>query len=98
MINPLLRSVIEINPDAQNQAGKADEERRKNNDQGGSRYLGELHGIPVLIKDIIATKDKMNTTAGSYALLGAVAPRDAGVVEKLRKARASLSEWYNFAL
>uniref|UniRef100_A0A2N9IKH7 Amidase domain-containing protein n=1 Tax=Fagus sylvatica TaxID=28930 RepID=A0A2N9IKH7_FAGSY len=61
--------------------------------------LSALHGIPILLKDNIATKDKLNTTAGSYALLGSVVPRDAGVVTKLRKAgaiilgKASLSEW-----
>ena len=62
--------------------------------------MGELHGVPVLLKDSIATKDKLNTTAGSYALLGSVVPRDASVVEKLRNAGAvilgktSLTEWY----
>ena len=56
----------------------------------------------MLLKDTIATKDKLNTTAGSYALLGSVVPRDAGVVERLRKAgavilgKASLTEWYSF--
>ncbi|KAI3960973.1 hypothetical protein MKW92_014648, partial [Papaver armeniacum] len=64
--------------------------------------LGELHGIPILLKDNIATKDKLNTTAGSFALLNSVVPRDAGVVRKLRKAgalimgKASLSEWSHF--
>lgn len=47
-----------------------------------------MHGFPVLLKDSIATADKLNTTAGSYALLGAVAPRDAGVAARLRKAGA----------
>ncbi|XP_050231232.1 probable amidase At4g34880 isoform X2 [Mercurialis annua] len=95
-LNPILRSVIELNPDAQFQAEKADEERRN------GKCLGELHGIPVLLKDTIATKDRMNTSAGSYALVGAVAPRDAGVVEKLREGgavimgKSSLSEWYKF--
>ncbi|CBI37905.3 unnamed protein product, partial [Vitis vinifera] len=69
-------------------------------------YLGEifrlsplLHGV---IEDNIGTKDKLNTTAGSFALLKSVVPRDAGVVMKLRKAgaiilgKASLSEWANF--
>ena len=62
--------------------------------------MGELHGVPVLLKDSIATKDKLNTTAGSYALLGSVVPRDASVVERLRNAGAvilgktSLTEWY----
>jgi amidase len=61
-----------------------------------------LHGIPILLKDNIATKDKLNTTAGSFALLRSVVPRDAGVVAKLRKSgaiilgKASLSEWAAF--
>ncbi|KAL3621358.1 hypothetical protein CASFOL_036270 [Castilleja foliolosa] len=97
ILNPVLRSVIEVNPDALAQAEVADSERREDN-----RGRSPLHGVPVLLKDSIATQDKLNTTAGSYALLGAVAPRDAGVVEKLRNAgavilgKASMSEWYNF--
>ncbi|KAF5727835.1 putative amidase [Tripterygium wilfordii] len=97
-LNPLLRSVVELNPDAQDQADKADLERSNIE----CRSLGKLHGIPVLLKDTIATKDKLNTTAGSYALLGSVVARDATVVERLRKAgavilgKASLSEWYKF--
>ena len=61
--------------------------------------LSPLHGIPFLIKDNIASKDKMETTAGSWALLGSVVPRDAFVVSQLRKAgavlmgKATLSEW-----
>ncbi|XP_054785354.1 probable amidase At4g34880 isoform X2 [Prosopis cineraria] len=61
-----------------------------------------LNGIPILVKDAIVTKDKMNTTAGSNALLGSVVPRDSGVVSKLRKVgaillgKASLSEWSHF--
>jgi amidase len=99
-LNPLLRSVVEVNPDAQDQADEADRERGMKGDR--SILLGELHGIPVLLKDTIATKDKLNTTAGSYALLGSVVPRDAGVVKRLRKAgavilgKASLTEWYSF--
>ncbi|KAK3028467.1 hypothetical protein RJ639_040036 [Escallonia herrerae] len=97
-LNPVLRGVIEVNPDALYQADKADRERKAR--APGS--LSGLHGIPVLVKDLIATKDKLNTTAGSFALLGSVVPRDAGVVAKLRKAgaiilgKASLSEWANF--
>nr|CAN80905.1 hypothetical protein VITISV_016634 [Vitis vinifera] len=93
-LNPILRGVIEVNPDALLQADKADRERKAK--LPGS-LLG-LHGIPILLKDNIATKDKMNTTAGSFALLKSVVPRDAGVVRKLRKAgaiilgKASLSE------
>ena len=97
-LNPVLNAVIEINPDALYQADKADYER-ENNDY---RSYSGLHGIPVLLKDNIGTKDKLNTTAGSFALLGSVVPRDAGVVAKLRKAgaiilgKASLSEWAQF--
>ncbi|KAJ4826111.1 hypothetical protein Tsubulata_010963 [Turnera subulata] len=97
-LNPLLHSVIELNPDALAQADEADKEREINK---GSRLLGDLHGIPVLLKDSIGTKDKLNTTCGSYALLGSEVPRDAHVVERLRNAgavilgKASLSEWYH---
>ncbi|KAM4099194.1 hypothetical protein ACJW30_07G137900 [Castanea mollissima] len=100
-LNPLLRSVLEVNPDALNQADEADRERQAAaaKDQG-RRSLGELHGIPILLKDSIGTKDKLNTTCGSYALLGSTVARDAGVVQRLRKAgavilgKASLTEWY----
>ncbi|KAH6832917.1 Amidase family protein [Perilla frutescens var. hirtella] len=97
-LNPLLKGVIEVNPDAVVLAKKADEEREAK--KSGS--LPALHGIPILLKDNIATKDKLNTSAGSYALLGSVVGRDAGVAEKLRKAgaiilgKASLSEWAYF--
>ncbi len=91
-----LNSVIELNPDALAIAAALDEERKAK----GPR--GPLHGIPVLIKDNIATADKMQTTAGSLALVGAVPPRDAFIVERLRAAGAvilgktNLSEWANF--
>ena len=94
-LNPILCGVIEVNPDALLQADKADYERKAK--LAGS--LMGLHGIPVLLKDNIATKDKMNTTAGSFALLKSVVPRDAGVVRRLRKVgaiilgNASMSEW-----
>lgn len=58
-----------------------------------------LHGIPFLVKDNIATADRMETTAGSWALLGSIVPRDAHVVKRLREAgavlfgKATLSEW-----
>ncbi|KAG6711866.1 hypothetical protein I3842_05G077200 [Carya illinoinensis] len=97
-INPMLKGVLEVNPDALSQADKADHERSTK----APISLSPLHGVPILIKDNMATKDKMNTTAGSYALLGSVVPRDAGVVTKLREAgaiilgKASLSEWSNF--
>ncbi|MCL7047149.1 hypothetical protein MKW94_001608 [Papaver nudicaule] len=89
-LNPLLHAVIEVNPDVLHLADKADNCRD---------ITGILHGIPVLVKDTISTKDKLNTTAGSFALLGSVVPRDAGIVRKLRRAgalilgKASLSEW-----
>lgn len=93
---PLLRSVIELNPDAVAIANALDAERRAR----GPR--GPLHGIPVLIKDNIDTADRMTTTAGSLALAGTFASRDAFVVEQLRAAGAvllgktNLSEWANF--
>ena len=84
------------NPDALAIADELDAERKTK----GPR--GPLHGIPVLIKDNIDTADRMLTTAGSLALDGAPAPRDAFVVERLREAGAvilgktNLSEWANF--
>ena len=93
---PELRSVIEINPDAIDIAKKMDEERKS------GKVRSPLHGIPVLIKDNIDTGDKMQTTAGSLALVGAPAPDDAIIVSKLREAGAvllgktNLSEWANF--
>ena len=92
---PKLNSVIELNPDALSIAEALDLERRKN----GPR--GPLHGIPILIKDNIATHDKMQTTAGSLALVGSVPPSDAFLVKRLRAAGAvilgktNLSEWAN---
>ena len=92
---PRLNSVIEVNPDALKDAEAMDAERRKQ----GPR--GPLHGIPVLLKDNIATKDAMMTTAGSIALEGAKSPRDAFVVTRLRDSGAvilgktNLSEWAN---
>ena len=91
-----LRAVLELNPDASAIAAALDDERRKS----GAR--GPLHGIPILIKDNVATADKMETTAGSLALMGARPPRDAFVAERLRAAGAvilgktNLSEWANF--
>ncbi|HEX6749305.1 MAG TPA: amidase [Longimicrobium sp.] len=93
---PTLRSVIETNPDALRIADALDAERR------GGRVRGPLHGIPVLVKDNVDTADRMQTTAGSYALAGTPAPRDAFLAERLRAAgavilgKANLSEWANF--
>ncbi|HEY6060121.1 MAG TPA: amidase [Gemmatimonadales bacterium] len=91
-----LRSMIETNPDALALADAADAERR------AGRVRGALHGLPVVIKDNIATGDKMKTTAGSLALADRSAPRDATVARRLRDAGAillgktNLSEWANF--
>lgn len=93
---PKLNAVIELNPDALAIATQMDEERK----QGKTR--GPLHGIPILIKDNINTGDKMQTTAGSLALVGNIASSDAFIVKKLREAGAvllgktNLSEWANF--
>jgi amidase len=90
---PMLRSVIEVNPDALKIAAGLDQERQ----QKGPR--GPLHGVLVLVKDSIDTADEMMTTAGSLALEGNVASRDAFVVAKLREAGAvllgktNMSEW-----
>lgn len=96
-VDPQLNSMIEINPDALDLAGRMDQERK------AGKVRGPLHGIPFVLKDNIDTADKMKTTAGSLALLGAPAPtRDAFIAERLREAGAvllgktNLSEWANF--
>ena len=92
---PRINSIIELNPDALQIAAALDKERKAQ----GPR--GPLHGIPVLLKDNIATADRMQTTAGSLALIGVKPPRDAFLVSKLREAGAvilgktNLSEWAN---
>ncbi len=93
---PRLNAIIEINPDVQAIAAALDAER----DRSGPRGL--LHGIPVVLKANIDTGDKLTTTAGSLALAGHRAGRDAFFVERLRNAgavilgKANLSEWANF--
>jgi len=93
---PALHAVIEVNPDALGIADQMDSERRQ------GRVRGPLHGVPVVIKDNVATGDRMLTTAGSLALAGGPAPKDAFLVERLRTAGAvilgktNLSEWANF--
>ena len=93
---PSLHSVIEINPDARTIAEQLDAERRS------GRSRGLMHGIPVLLKDNIATADRMMTTAGSLALANVTPPKDAFIVTRLRQAGAvilgktNLSEWANF--
>ncbi len=96
-IDPKIKSVLEINPDAIAIAEKLDQERKK------GKVRSMMHGIPVLIKDNIDTADKMKTTAGSLALMDAPTPKqDAFIVKQLRNAGAiilgktNLSEWANF--
>ena len=95
-LNPLLAGVIETNPDALAIAARLDAERQ------GGRVRGPLHGIPVLVKDNIATDDQMQTTAGSFALVGSQVPSDSIIVHQMRAAgavilgKANLSEWANF--
>jgi amidase len=92
---PSLNSVIEINPDALAIADALDQERKEK----GPR--GPLHGIPVLLKDNIDTADRMQTTAGSLALLGSKPVKDSFIAQQLRAAGAvilgktNLSEWAN---
>lgn len=93
---PTLRSVIETNPDAFEIAEELDRERAAGN------LRGPLHGVPILLKDNIATADRTTTTAGSLALEGSIPRRDAFVADRLRQAgavllgKANLSEWANF--
>ncbi|ABN65714.2 Glutamyl-tRNA(Gln) amidotransferase subunit A (Glu-ADT subunit A) [Scheffersomyces stipitis CBS 6054] len=92
-INDFVNGVLQLNPDMFSIASTLDNERKS------GIVRGPLHGIPFLVKDNYATKDKMQTTCGSNALLGSVVPRDAHVVSKLREAgavlfgHATLSEW-----
>ena len=92
---PAVNAIIELNPDASSIADALDQERKAK----GPR--GPLHGVPVLIKDNIATADRMMTTAGSLALVGSKPPKDSFVAQKLRAAGAvilgktNLSEWAN---
>ena len=93
---PYINSVIELNPDALGIADALDAERK------AGKTRGPLHGVPILIKDNIDTADRMQTTAGSLALEGHIAAKDAFIVKQLRKAGAvilgktNLSEWANF--
>jgi amidase len=93
MINPRIKAVIETNPDALDIADKLDAERKDGN------VRSRIHGIPFLVKDNIATKDQMQTTAGCAALVGTIVPDDAPVVALLRAAggvllgKTNLSEW-----
>ncbi|KAK3945472.1 putative glutamyl-tRNA amidotransferase subunit A [Diplogelasinospora grovesii] len=95
-VNSTLKAVTELNPDALAIAAELDAARVR------GTCLGPLHGIPILIKNNIATADKMDTTASSYALLGARPPEDSTMAAKLRKAGAiilgktNLSQWANY--
>lgn len=92
----VIKAVLEVNPDALTIAEELDEERSKGN------VRGPLHGIPVLLKDNIDTADKLNTTAGSFALVGVPVAQDSFVAQKLREAgaiilgKANMSEWAYF--
>jgi len=93
---PGVNAVIELNPDAITIAKQMDALRRR------GMVLGPLHGIPVLLKDNIGTHDKMQTSAGSFALVGTPALQDSTVAANLRAGGAvilgktNLSEWANF--
>src|SRR5947208_1639517 len=95
-LNPLLHSVIELNPNAIAIAAGLDNERRR------GQVRGPLHGIPLLVKDNIATDDQMQTTAGSLAIYGNHVPGDAVIIQQLRAAgaiilgKSNLGEWANF--
>src|SRR2546428_70104 len=93
---PQLNGVLEVNPQARDIAEALDRERAS----GGIR--GPLHGIPVFLKDNIATADRLHTSAGSLALRDAIAPRDAFLVSRLREegavilGKVNMTEWANF--
>ena len=95
-LNPTLHAVIETNPNAVAIAASLDNERR------AGHVRGPLHGIPLLVKDNIATFDNMQTTAGSLAIYGNQVPADAPLIQRLRAAgaiilgKSNLGEWANF--
>ena len=92
---PKLRAILEVNPDALAIADALDAERR------AGKVRGPLHGVPILLKDVVDTADKMHTTAGSFALMESFPSRDAFIADRLRAAGAillgktNLSEWSN---
>ncbi len=93
---PQLGSVLALNPDAAAIAAQLDQERKN------GHLRGPLHGVPILVKDNIETRDPIATTAGSLALADWRAPQDAFVAARLRSAgviilgKTNLSEWANF--
>ena len=86
-------TILQFNPEVLSIAANLDAERQS------GKVRGPLHGIPFTLKDNIATADNVETTAGSFAILGNIVPRDAHVISKLRAAgavvfgKATLSEW-----
>jgi amidase len=92
---PRLKSVLELNPKAHDEARRLDRER------AAGKIRGPLHGVPILLKDVIDTADGMHSTAGSFALMGSLPKEDAFIVQQLREAGAlllgktNLSEWSN---
>jgi amidase len=95
-LNPTLHAVIQVNPNAVAIASALDNERK------AGHVRGPLHGIPLLVKDNIATLDNMQTTAGSLALYSSEVPADAPLIQNLRAAgaiilgKSNLGEWANF--
>jgi len=95
-LNPTLHAVIETNPNAVSIAVGLDNERK------AGHLRGPLHGIPLLVKDNIATLDNLQTTAGSLALYNSQVPADAVIIQRLRAAgaiilgKSNLGEWANF--
>lgn len=93
---PMINAIIELNPEALAIARSLDRERER------GHVRGPLHGIPLLLKDNIDSSDQMQTSAGSLAMIGQPAARDAFIVQRLRDAGAiilgktNLSEWANF--
>jgi len=91
-----LNSVLELNPEVLEIAETLDDER------AGGSVRGLMHGIPVLLKDNIATGDQLHTAAGAAAMLSWDPDRDAFLVSQLRDAgaiimgKANLSEWANY--
>src|SRR5260370_32873385 len=95
-LNPIFHAVIETNPNAVDIAASLDNERK------AGHVRGPLHGIQLLVKDNIATKDNMQTTAGSLAIYGNQVPADSVIIQHLRAAgavilgKSNLGEWANF--
>ncbi|RDA82865.1 hypothetical protein CP532_4234 [Ophiocordyceps camponoti-leonardi (nom. inval.)] len=93
-VKDTFHAISEINPDALDIADRLDGER--------SHDKGPLYGLPILLKDTIATKDKMNNTAGSHALIGATVKQDSFIAANLRKAgavllgKSSMSQWHAY--